>query len=191
MMNLPLRSGARILSLMTLPSVLTALGLFFCSPDLRAETELIPNDKFADDGASWTLSLAKEVAARMSVEKADNEPALCIDVEGSGEGSEASPDNIVNARVHRLFGEISAGTQYRISFKAKAEKDISIVSFVSPQKDGARVLWRMDVKLDPEWKEFAYNFTARDTANDCVFGFSRLGNIANKYWFKDVVLTAD
>jgi len=111
MMNSLFRSRARLLPFMALPTFMAALGLFICSPDLRAENDLIPNDKFADDGASWKLSVGKEVAARMSVEKIDDEPAHCIDVEGSGDGSEATPDNIVNARVHLLFGEISADTR--------------------------------------------------------------------------------
>ena len=98
---------------------------------------------------------------------------------------------MVNVRVQRLFGEISADARYHVRFKAKAETDAGIVSFISPEKESARVLWRTVLKLDSGWKEFAFDITARDTADQCVFGFARLGGITNKYWFKDIVLTVD
>ena len=189
-MNIPLRSVPRILSPAALPVVLAVLGLLFFSATTRAGNELIPNDKFADDGTSWKPNFAKGLDARISVEKVDGEPALCVEVSSDNE-SEPTPENVPLARIERIFGEISTGTAYHINFKAKADKDASIVSFVSPDKEGARVLWRMDVKLDSEWREFTYNYTGSDTASNCVFGFSRLGNSTNKFWFKDVVLTAD
>lgn len=165
--------------------------MLLCPANLFAGSELIPNDKFADDAISWKLSADKGATAETSVENIDNEPALCVTVTATGEESDPAPENVVNVRVQRLFGEIAADAKCHVSFKAKAEKDIGIVAFISPEKESARVIWRTDVKLDSGWKEFAFDFTARDTANDCVFGFARLGGGTNKYWFKDIVLTAE
>ena len=188
-MNFPPRSFAARIRQGLLALVLSAAGML--PADLRAGIELIPNDKFADDGTSWKFFADKGATAEMSVEKVDNEPALCVTVTATDEESEPSPENVVNVRVQRLFGEISADARYHVRFKAKAETDAGIVSFISPEKESARVLWRTVLKLDSGWKEFAFDITARDTADQCVFGFARLGGITNKYWFKDIVLTVD
>lgn len=174
------------------PALLVVLGLLcYCSLTLHAGNDAIPNDKFADDGASWKLAVGRDVAAKMSVEKVDNEPALRVEVTVSGDATEANPEEPVNVRVRRPFGEITSGATYRISFQAKAERDAGIVSFISSEKEGARVFWRTGVALDSDWKEFTFSFDARDTGSDCVFGFTRFANTSNKYWFKDIVVTKD
>ena len=171
--------------------VLAVLGLCFCALSLRAGSDLIRDDKFADAGASWMLSAGKDASAKISVEKVDNEPALCVEVTVRGDATEANPDEPVNVRVRRSSGEITSGATYRVSFKAKAEKDAGIVSFITSEKESARVFWRTGVALDSEWKEFAFTFDARDSGTDCVFGFTRFANISNKYWFKDIAVTKD
>lgn len=171
-------------------ALLVTLGVLFYPPIVQAQTELIPNDKFADDGASWRLAAGASGAANMSVEKVDNESALCIEVQGGGK-SEANSETVAMTRVYRLFGEINADANYRISFKAKSQNSRDIVSFISPEKENARVLWRTSIKIEPEWKEFSFPFVSKDSASDVVFGFTRLGDAANKFWFKDVVLTAE
>ena len=150
---------------------------------LPAQSELIPNDKFSDDGASWKLSSGPKISTNMSVEKVDGEPALCVAVDMAGE-AEGSKESVL-VRVQRLFGEINSGQNYRITFQAKAEKDVDIVAYVSPEKDGARVLWRNQVAVGADWKEYTFTFSGKDSAPDCAFGFARLGTISNKYWFKD------
>lgn len=169
---------------------LVATGLFCLSTQIRAGEELIPNDRFADDGASWKVVAAKELNATMLVEKVGGEPALCVEVRSPDE-DEPSPDNIPVAFISRPCGEIDAGGSYHITFQAKAEKEIAIVSFIRPENEHSRILWRTDLKIDPEWREFNYSFTASDSASHCDFGFSRLGNTSNKYWFKDVVVTKE
>ncbi|CAN5340343.1 hypothetical protein BH09VER1_BH09VER1_27400 [soil metagenome] len=156
---------------------------------LHAETELIANDKFSDDGASWKLSNGPKITANMSVEKVDGEQALCVAVDMGGETDGAAEPVLV--RVQRLFGEVAAGKNYRVSFKAKAEKDVNIVAYVSPETDGARVLWRNEIAVGADWKEYSFTFTGRDSAPDGAFGFARLGAMTNRYWFKDIVLSED
>ncbi len=166
-----------------------ALLLAIFPTSLRAETELISNDKFSDDGASWKLTSGPKISANMSVEKVDGEAALCVAVDLGGEAEGAKEAVLV--RIQRLFGEINASQNYRISFQVKAEKDADIVAYVSPEKDGARVLWRNQVAAGADWKEYSFTFAGKDSVPDCVFGFARLGTISNKYWFKDIVLSAE
>ncbi len=167
-----------LLALLLLAAVAARLG---------AQTELIPNDKFADDGASWSLKVPPEASASESIVDDGGEKALCIDVQESPQDQKTPPD----IRVQRLFGEISSEKNYRISFQAKASEPGKIVSYIYPKNEGARVLWRTEIKLDSEWKDFTYTFKGRETADNCVFGFSGLGKATNKFWFKDVVLTED
>jgi len=171
--------------MITLPRHFAFLGiLFFLSPQLHSQTELIPNDKFSDGGASWKLSTAADAVANMSIEEVDKEPTLLIDVENTS-------DKPVDVRVQRLFGELTADKNYRVSFQAKAQEAVSIIPYIYPENQGARVLWRTEIRLEPDWKEFSFEFKGRDSSNDCVLGFSHLGKLTNKYWFKDVVLTSD
>lgn len=172
-----------------------ALALFFVSlaafypPSVRAETELLPNDKFSDDAASWKLSNDQKISGNMFVEKVDGEPALCVAIDLGGAAE--NPGQLFMARIQRLFGEISKDKNYRISFKAKAEKDAEIVAYVSPEKDGSRVLWRNQIQVGADWKDYTFTFAGRDSVPDCAFGFARLGGTTNKYWFRDIVLTED
>jgi len=160
------------------------LGLAF---QLNAEIELIANDKFADDGSAWALKTAPDASASMSITEDGSDKVLFVDVAEPPQDKEQAPD----VRLHRLFGEITTDKEYRISFKAKAEQPTKVISFIYPENEGSRVLWRVEVALDADWKEFNYTFKGRDTADNCVFGFSNLGKIANKYYFKDVVLSSD
>lgn len=166
---------------------LLAVGIAGLAVPLLAETELITNDKFSDDGAAWALKVAASASAAMSVVSDDGEKALCIEVQDPPQDVEGTPD----VRVHRLFGEIVLEKDYRITFKAKADQPAKIVAFIYPETEGSRVLWRVETPLDPEWKEFNFSFKGRDTADNCVLGFSNLGKMGNKYFFKDIVLTAE
>lgn len=171
-------------------ALLVATGLFCLSARIRAGEQLIPNDRFADDGASWKVVVAKELDATMLVEKVGGEPALCVEVHSPNE-AEPSPDNIPIAFISRPCGDIDAGGSYHISFQAKAEKEISIVSFIRPENEVSRILWRAVFKIDSEWREFNYSVTVDDSGGNCEFGFSRLGDTTNKYWFKDIAVTKD
>lgn len=155
---------------------------------LRAETELISNDKLSDDGAAWTLKTSPGAAASVSVVDDGGERSLCVEVQPAGDESAAAAQDI---RIQRLFGEIATGKHYQISFKAKSSEAAKIIPFVYPENQGARVLWRTEVKTDPEWKDFSFTFAGKDTASDCVLGFSHLGRVAGKYYFKDIVLKED
>jgi len=172
----------------TFPGFLTlmvaSLGLFMFALDLPAETSLIANDQIADGGTAWKLTAGKGAAATISVEKVDNEPALCVEVENDS-GEE------VDVRIHRLFGEIIADNTYQVAFKAKAEQAVDIIPFINPASEAARILWRVSTPLDTGWKEFHFTFKGRETANECGIGFSHLGKGTNKFWFKDIVLTTD
>jgi len=162
-----------------------AVGLWAGIPTRAlGQTELIANDKFADQGGSWELLQSKNATANLSVEQVDGEPALCVQVEKTS-------DDPVDIRAQKLFGEISAGKNYRVSFKIKSQEGDEIVPYIYPKSEGARVLWRTQVKTDGDWKEYTFDFKGKDSANDCVLGFSHLGNVTNKYWFKDVTLTSD
>ena len=164
---------------------LLAVGVCVLAVQLHAQTELIANDKLADDGGAWALKAAADAAASMSVVEEDGEKVLRIEVQEPPQGKEIPPD----VRVHRLFGEIGQGKNYELSFKAKAEQPAKIVAFIYPETEGARVLWRVENSVETEWKDFHFTFTGRDTADNCVLGFSNLGKMGNKYSFKDVVLT--
>jgi uncharacterized protein YggU (UPF0235/DUF167 family) len=166
---------------------LLAAGTLGLTVQLNAETELIANDKFADDGAAWSIKVSPDSSASLSVVADDGEKALCVDVQEPPQDKEAPPD----VRIHRLFGEIGAEKDYKISFKAKADQPVKIIPFIYPENAGSRVLWRVETSLEPEWKEFNFTFKGRDTADNCVLGFSHLGKMANKYYFKDVTLTAE
>lgn len=166
---------------------LAILTLAFFPDPLRAESELIANDKFADEGATWSLKVAPDASASMSVVDEAGEKALCIEVQAPPQDKEMAPD----VRVQRLFGEIIAGKNYHVAFKAKAAEPVKIIPYIYPEKEGARVLWRTEINLDADWKEFTYTFEGRDAADNCVLGFSHLGKTANTYWFKDVALTSD
>lgn len=154
---------------------------------LWASSDLIPDDKFADDGALWSLKTAAEATASQSVVEEGGEKSLCIEVQAPAGDLETPPD----VRVQRLFGEMVAGKNYQVSFQARAAEPAKIISYVYPENQGARVLWRTEIALDSEWKEFSYTFEGRDTAENCVLGFSNLGRMGNKYFIKDVVLTVD
>lgn len=153
----------------------------------EAQGELIPNDKFSDDGASWTLKTGPEASAGLSVVDDAGEKALRVEVATPSEGEGGPPD----VRVQRFFGGIEKDSRYRVTFQARAEQPTKVVGYIYPENEGARVLWRAEAALEPEWKEFTLSFTGRDTADNCVLGFSQLGKMANTYFFKDVTLTAE
>jgi hypothetical protein len=166
---------------------LFSLSLLLCAAGpLAAQSELIPNDKFADEGAAWNLQSAQDAAASLSVVDDQGEKALLVTVEAPAD-SENAPD----VRIQRLFGLIDSGKDYHITFQAKSETPAAINPYIYPQNEGAKVLWRTTANLEPDWKEFTFTFKGRDTADNCVLGFAGLGKSGNKFWFKDVVLTAD
>lgn len=152
--------------------------------NLSAETVLIANDKMADDGAAWKLMHSKGADAILSVEKVDNQQALCVEVQNDS-GEE------VDVRIYRLFGEIIADNTYHVTFKARARQEVAIIPFINPVSEAARILWRVSTPLDTDWKEFHFTFKGKETANECGLGFSHLGKGTNKFWFKDIVLTMD
>ena len=166
---------------------LLAAGTLGLATQLTAETELITNDKFADGGATWALKAAPDASATMSIAEDGADKVLFIEVSEPPQDKDPAPD----VRLHRLFGEVTTDKEYKVSFKAKAEQPTKVISFIYPENEGSRVLWRVEVALDSDWKEFNYTFKGRDTADNCVFGFSNLGKAANKYYFKDVVLSSD
>lgn len=166
---------------------LLAAGMFGFATQLAADTELIANDKFADGGATWALKAAQDASASMSIVEDGADKVLLVEVSEIPQDKEPAPD----VRIHRLFGEIITDKEYRVSFKAKAEQAAKVISFIYPETEGSRVLWRVETALDSDWKEYNYTFKGRDTADNCVLGFSNLGKMANKYYFKDVVLSSD
>lgn len=167
--------------------VLLAFGSVCLPGILSAQTELIPDDKFSDGGAAWILKVSADTNASMTVVDDSGEQALFVEVPESPEEGKTPPD----VRFQRLFGEISAEKNYRVSFQAKAAEAVKIIPYIYPENEGARVLWRAEITLEPDWKEFSYTLKGRETADNCVLGFSHLGKMANKYWFKNIVLTAD
>lgn len=162
-------------------SFVTAVAI---TAGLHAQNELITNDKFSDGGAIWKLSHAIDATANMSVVENEKEQALLIDVENTTE----KPFDV---RVQRLFGVIDAGKMYHVTFKAKAENAATIIPYIYPENEGSRVLWRVEINVGPDWKEYSFDFKGKDTVDNCVLGFSHLGKLTNKYWFKDVVMTVD
>lgn len=150
----------------------------------HAQTELIANDKFSDGATSWALQSSPGATAVMDVEKEDDEAVLVVKVEKTSEDTD-------DVRIHRVFGDIEQGKNYRVTFKAKADTATTIVPFIYPEGMGSKVLWRVEIKLDDDWKDFSYTFVGRDTASNCVLGFSHLGKLTNKYSFKDIELVAE
>lgn len=150
---------------------------------VRAETDLIANDKFSDSGSSWTAQAPPSATVNMTVEQIDDEPVLTVDVQ---KGPEEGVDDV---RIFRVFGDIEQGREYKVSFKAKADEATTIIPFSYPQDSGARVLWRVETRLEPDWKDYQYTFKGRATESGCVLGFSHLGKLHNKYYFKDIVLS--
>ncbi|MFZ4681677.1 MAG: hypothetical protein ACOYMS_04175 [Terrimicrobiaceae bacterium] len=171
--------------------LLLSLGLVFAPGNLAAGTEVISNDKFSDDGASWELITDPRVNAVMAIEKVDDEPALLVDVEAETDGSGSNPEDIKRVGVQRLFGELVSERTYRLTFKAKAAKDANIVAGIWSKSNSTTPFWRTQLQILSEWKEFAFTFQSRDAVNDAVLGFVRMGDATNKYWFKDLVLTVE
>ncbi len=154
------------------------------TPSLHAETELIANDKFSDGGGSWTLLTAPGASASLSVEQDEGEAALSVVVQND----DTKP---VDVRIQRVFGDIEAGKEYTATFKAKCANAAEVVAYIYPENEGSRVLWRVPIKPQPEWQEYTFTFKGKDTASNCVFGFSRMGSNNNTYSFKDIVLKAN
>ncbi len=179
-----LGTSARRSPLAALATLFAIAGLCLCPLHLHSETVLIADDKIADEGSAWKLLAGKGAEATVSVEKVDNEPALCVEVQNDS-GEE------VDVRIHRLFGEIIADNTYQVTFKAKAQQAVDIIPFINPASEAARILWRVSAPLDTGWKEFRFTFKGRETANECGLGFSHLGKGTNKFWFKDIVLTTE
>ena len=179
-MNFPPRSFAA----QALAFTVASCGMLISPADLSAETEIIPNDKFADNGASWTLTTGRGAQANMSVETVDGEPALRIAVENSTEDE-------VPVGIQRRFEEIQAGKSYYVTFKAKAEQDTEVVASISPVVASNRPLWRVAVPLTMEWNEFNFTFKKDGLSTDCSFGISSLGKANNTFWIRDVVLTVE
>lgn len=167
-------------------SLLCGAALALATTLAPAQTELIANDRFADGGASWEIQQSPGMAAALSVGKdTDNEEALRIEV------PQAAGDEPGDIRIHKAFGSINADKEYHVTFQAKAGESVKLVAFVYPRNAGARVLWRQEIAVEPDWKEFTFTFKGRDTAEDCVLGFSRLEKAATRYDFKDIVLTEE
>jgi len=163
-----------------------------CLPcGLKASSELISNDKFSDDGASWELTTDSGVNIQMSVENVDNEPALCVEVNALADVSGSNPDDIKRVGLRRFFGEVESGRDCRLVFKAKAAQDTSIVASISSKVNPSQPLWRTQIQIPMEWKEFTFTFQCRESVSDAVLSFARMGESTNKYWFKDIVLTID
>lgn len=158
-----------------------SLATLALSP-LRAETELITNDRFADGGGSWILNSPRGAAASTALEQEGEEPILVVSVQNEDE----KPTDV---RMHRSFGDISAGKSYTVKFKIKATTPNEIVGFIYPENEGSRILWRTVLKTDNEWREYSYTFKGKDTATNCVLGFAQLGKTSNNYSFKDISLT--
>ena len=149
---------------------------------IHAETELITNDHFSDGGGSWILNSPSGTAASTAMEREGDEPILVVSVQNEDE----KPTDV---RMQRVFGDIVAGKSYSVKFKIKATTPNEIVAYVYPENEGSRVLWRMPLKTDSEWREYSYTFKGKDTASNCVLGFAQLGKISNTYSFKDISLT--
>src|SRR5690349_14965724 len=132
---------------------LIAAGTLGLATQLPAETDLIANDGFSDGGASWALKVAPDASASMSVVDEAGEKTLLVDVAEPPSDTQTPPD----VRLHRLFGEITKDKEYKVSFKAKAAQPAKIVSFIYPETEGARVLWRVELPLESDWKDFNFS----------------------------------
>jgi len=178
-------------SALTCPLLFLSLGLVFAPGILTAGTDVISNDKFSDGGASWELITDPSVNAQMSVEKFDDEPALCVEVEAENDGSGSNPEDIKRVGVQHLFGELASEVTYRITFQAKAAQSADLVAAIWSKSNSTIPLWRVLLQFSSEWKDFAFTFQSREALNDGVLGFVRMGEFTNKYWFKDIVLTVE
>ncbi len=151
---------------------------------LHAQNELIADDKFSDGVSSWTLQAPPSATAVMDIEKDGDDNVLFVKVEKTSEDTD-------DVRFYRTFGEINQDQKYRVTFQAKADEATTIVPFIYPQGEGAKVLWRTEIKLEGDWKEYSFAFTGRETASNCVLGFSHLGKLTNKYSFKGITLKTE
>jgi len=165
------------------PAVILA-AVFVLTAPLFGQNELISNDQFSDGGDSWKLQPGRNAMANQSVVTLDEEPALQIEVENL----EQKPADV---RVQRVFGEIADGTTYVVRFQAKAAVPAKIIPYIYPEKERARVLWRVEANLDTEWQEFSFSFQSPGAGEECVLGFSQLGGQTNSFWFKDVTLSVE
>lgn len=150
-----------------------------------AQTELISDNHFADGGASWDLRVASDAVAELSIEGKDAEAVLKIQVNAPDViDAESAPD----VRVQKAFGTITEGKEYKIRFQARAEEPALVVGFIYPATDGARVAWRQEVALTKDWEDHEFTFTGRESAEDCVLGFAKLGAKTNTLSFRHIVL---
>lgn len=163
---------------------LACAALLAAALPATAQTELIANDKFGDGATSWTLQASRGATAVMDVEKEGDEPVLFVKVE-------VTEDSNDDVRIHRVFGDIEQGKNYRLTYKAKASEATTIVPFIYPLETSNKVLFRTEIKLDDDWKEFSHTFAGRETASNCVLGFAQLGKKTNTYSFKDIELLAE
>lgn len=160
-----------------LPIILAAVVLATSASGLMAEENIFTNDL-----SSWTLKSLGEASASANTTTEEGKDALCVEVSGVPE----SPSKMPDVRISQPFGEISSGHTYQINFQAKADTAGKIVIFVYPDNDPQRVLFRRDITVDLDWKDYTISFEAKENTSHCVLGFSGLGRTNNRYFFRSI-----
>lgn len=167
-------------------NLLTLCVASLCLAPMRGvlAEDLIANDHFADGGGSWSVKASKNGTANLSVTKEGSDSALCVEVEKTG-------DDALDVRILRPFDNIEAGKTYRLTFRAKCDQGAVIVPFVAAAGNTAKIIFRQQVNVDGDWKDFSFDFQAKDSETSCVLGFSHLGELTAKYYFADLALSSD
>jgi hypothetical protein len=137
---------------------------------------------FSDDLSLWTLKSSGEVSALSSLTTEEGKNALSVEITDIPE----SPTKVSDVRISQPFGDLNSDQTYQINFQAKADQPGKIVIFVYPENDQQRVLFRRDITVDSDWKDYTISFVAKEATSHCVLGFAGLGRTNNRYFFRPI-----
>jgi len=137
---------------------------------------------FTDDLSTWALKSSGEASTSSNVVTEEGKNALCVEISDIPE----SPAKVSDVRISQPFGDLNGDQTYQINFQAKADKTGKIVIFVYPENDQQRVLFRRDITVDLDWKDYTISFVSKETTSHCVLGFAGLGRADNRYFFRSI-----
>ena len=138
--------------------------------------ELLRNPSFADNAKGWVVEQHR--GARAVCTAANGEAALRI--EHPADGGWAVQLNQPGIAVRH-------GALYTVRFRAAADAPRRITASVMQAHEPWHSLgWQTHLDLSPEWKTFAFTFTANADDTNARFGFSDLAQAGAVYRFTDV-----
>lgn len=161
--------------------VLVAL-VVLCAPSAWAQKNLLKNGDFSSGLAPWQLDRLEGAQGEVTVE------ALA----GGGNAARVEVTAPADVAYHvQLFQgklPVEAGRTYRLKFRARGVPGARIGLNLMVAEDPWTNLWKEDVELTPEWREFSFEIVPAQSSANARVTFTRLAAAPGEYWFADVTL---